>query len=68
MEGWKNLAIRNPKVEEVALKRLEVCKDCDANNTLGEVMMASRCKDCGCFLEAKSRNVTGKCPRNKWPL
>lgn len=53
-------------MEEIALKRLEICKDCEVNNTQGEVVMTSRCKDCGCFLEAKSRNLTSQCPKGKW--
>jgi len=45
-----------------------VCKDCEFNNTPNAVSFSSRCKECGCVLEAKSRVENGKCPRDKWPL
>lgn len=66
VEGWSNLVVRKPEVEEKALERLLICKDCDANTTSPRVMMHSKCRDCGCILEAKSRSGS-KCPRNKWP-
>jgi hypothetical protein len=33
---------------------------------MGEVTLKSKCVDCGCPLEAKSRSLTDKCPKEKW--
>ena len=67
INGWANYLIFNtPEIQKVALKRLEKCLDCDANTTPKQIGLASRCKDCGCVLEAKVRNETSECPRNKW--
>jgi len=45
-----------------------VCKDCVSNTTKPNVNLGSRCRDCGCVLEAKARTQNGKCPKDKWPL
>ena len=66
--GWKNLIIRNPKVEAHAIKRLEVCIDCSNNSTPNKIDMSSQCSLCTCWLEAKSRNLEQSCPIDKWQL
>ena len=66
LDGWKNLIIRNPVVEEQAIKRLEICAKCKYNTTKPDITLTSRCKECGCVLEAKSRNLESQCPKHKW--
>lgn len=59
--------MKDPKVEEIALNRLAVCLSCKVNTTYPQISTLSRCKDCGCVLEAKSRSLKSNCPRNLWP-
>jgi predicted Zn-ribbon and HTH transcriptional regulator len=66
LEGWKNLVLTDSRIEKIALERLKVCSDCDQNNTNPELSMVSRCKACGCVLEAKARSPKSECPKNKW--
>lgn len=66
LEGWKNLVLTDSRIEKIALERLKVCSDCDQNNTNPELSMVSRCKACGCVLEAKARSSKSECPKNKW--
>lgn len=58
-------AIAHGRVEkEVREERMDTCRACplyDAKN--------KRCRDCGCFMEAKSwigGNPALLCPQNKW--
>lgn len=46
---------------DVALKRISICKSCDKFN---EVLQ--QCKECGCFLQIKTAWATEKCPLDKW--
>lgn len=66
-EGWKNLIDLDPKVEEIAAERLGLCISCKHNSTTPAIGMLSRCKLCGCVLEAKSRSLKSKCPQDLWP-
>ena len=66
-EGWKNLIDLNPKVEKIAAERLGLCISCKHNSTTPAIGMLSRCKLCGCVLEAKSRSLKSKCPQDLWP-
>lgn len=66
-EGWKNLIDRNPKVEKIAEERLGLCLSCKYNSTTPDLGMLSKCKLCGCVLEAKSRSLKSNCPINLWP-
>jgi len=46
--------------KEVSSKRFDICKDCDslrANNT---------CKECGCYMIAKTKFKKASCPLDKW--
>lgn len=67
IEGWANLLFVDAKVEEIALKRLHICKLCEYNNTTPDIKMLSVCTLCHCPLEAKSRSLTAKCDKDKWP-
>lgn len=45
-------------------RRMEICKNCPQYWVNG--LNVSRCKMCGCFLEAKTRFAGQHCPINKW--
>lgn len=60
--GWKNLYKKNdPKIELIAKKRAEICANCDKLRTNNNT-----CKICGCYIPAKIRSVSSKCPKQKW--
>lgn len=71
LEGWKNFLIKNKDVEEVALKRAEICSKCEFalyNGFLNTVVEDRQikvhsymCKLCGCPLSAKIRVPTESC-------
>lgn len=63
IDGWKHLINRDPKVEEIALKRASICAECpEAKQILGVL----KCDACGCPLIAKTRSMDSKCPKDKW--
>lgn len=41
--------------------RLEVCKRCPAFDA-----KLQRCRDCGCFMPAKTQLPGAKCPQGRW--
>ncbi len=49
--------------EEVINKRRAICEGCELQSKRG---LLSRCKPCGCFVRAKVRVATEKCPKGKW--
>lgn len=67
IQGWKNLAFKNTKVEDIAVKRIELCTTCpDRSNYPNEFNISSTCKICGCVLKAKVRSTNSKCPKDLW--
>lgn len=42
-------------------RRLDICKACDRFHA-----SKKRCKECGCFMEAKANFRTAECPLKKW--
>jgi hypothetical protein len=47
--------------EEIKLERLSICNSCeDFNKTI------KTCKQCGCYMPAKSMLAASSCPSNKW--
>lgn len=46
--------------DEVIDKRLATCKSCEYFTRL------RRCKQCGCFMDAKTKIEIAKCPIDKW--
>ena len=59
-EGLGNFINRKENIEEIALKRLNICNDCPfkKNNT---------CSKCGCSINMMTRALTKKeCPCGKW--
>ena len=57
-ERFKNIIIHD---EDIVNKRLDICKSCEflfkPTNT---------CKKCGCFMNAKTKIATQRCPIGKW--
>lgn len=58
--GWKNLTFGNSEIEELAIKRILICIDCDNLNK------RNYCKLCGCYMPAKVRSKESKCKLEKW--
>ena len=46
--------------EDIINKRWDLCKGCEF------LLFTSNCKKCGCFMKAKVRVATAKCPVGKW--
>jgi hypothetical protein len=46
---------------EVGFKRLSTCESCDRYD-----LQTNRCKECGCFMKAKTQLASATCPLNKW--
>jgi hypothetical protein len=55
----------NPKTEwadeELATKRLSICKECPFF-----ISLTGQCKQCGCFMNAKTKLSKATCPEHKW--
>ena len=67
LEGWKNLIWEDPDIEDLAIKRLEVCAECDSRSNYPQaVSLFSQCLACGCVIEAKTRCKDCSCPLSKW--
>lgn len=47
--------------QELGQSRMQVCKSCDSFYTLTQ-----QCKECWCFMPAKSRIIQQQCPLSKW--
>jgi hypothetical protein len=59
---WDVINPNTPKVtEEVANNRMTICRECP------ELIKAtSQCKQCGCFMNAKTKIEAATCPLKKW--
>ena len=71
ISGYTNL-ITN-KNEELAEKRIEICKNCELHENhpiLGIICSSKKSKSgvygCGCVMAAKARNKESGCILNKW--
>lgn len=54
--------VKNTEIdEELAEKRMEVCKTCDQYT-------GGFCSACFCFLKIKTKWVSSKCPLEKWEI
>lgn len=49
------------KREKNSDKRYEICQSCDTFNSF-----LKTCRKCGCFLPAKVKLASSKCPKGKW--
>lgn len=47
--------------EELQKERVAICDSCEYLFT-----PTRNCKACGCFIDAKTRLQSAKCPKNKW--
>lgn len=47
--------------EEQAQERLDICNGCDRF-----IHLTKQCKECGCFMNLKTKLKNTKCPLNKW--
>lgn len=63
--GVTPLDLLNPKTKpankDLAEKRLNICKDCP-----DFISLISQCKQCGCFMNIKTKLDAAKCPIGKW--
>jgi ribosomal protein L37AE/L43A len=66
--GWRHMISASPEVKENGLRRLDVCIECEENTTSNTIEFISRCKACGCVLQAKALSPESKCPKDKWPV
>lgn len=65
-KSW-NIAI-NPNEEQsnLAIKRLEICNDCEFKDV---ILGINKCSVCGCALKGKVFSPQrGACPKGKWDL
>jgi predicted Zn-ribbon and HTH transcriptional regulator len=63
--GVTPLDMLNPKTkhasQELAHQRLEICRKCPEL-----IQLTSQCKKCGCFMSAKTKLESAKCPIGNW--
>lgn len=50
-----------PASEDLAFKRISICQDCDRI-----ILAVNQCKECGCFMNLKTKLENAKCPLGKW--
>jgi len=56
--GWLNSMVVDSSTYK---SRLKICNSCDYLQKTVKI-----CKDCKCFMPAKTRLKTSSCPQNKW--
>ena len=61
--GWKNYLVQDEEIEAIAEKRMLTCLDCSSLNRA-----LNTCRECGCYMVAKTRSPKSTCPRNKWKV
>ena len=77
VNGWANLFIDDPVVEEIAMARANICAKCPFAELSGGVysvivdnkttqIQGMKCNKCGCPLSAKVRSKNDYCPEGKW--
>jgi hypothetical protein len=63
--GVTPLDVLNPKTrrttDEIADTRMSTCNACPEL-----IKITSQCKKCGCFMSAKTKLESAKCPIGKW--
>ena len=63
--GVTPLDLLNPKKRnasgDIAMERLTICKACPEL-----IKLTLQCKQCGCFMKAKTTLEEAKCPIGKW--
>ena len=61
VKPWDLLNKDNWTMEEVREKRLEICHACPEL-----INITKQCKQCGCFMELKTKLENAFCPLRKW--
>lgn len=46
---------------EIETERMSICEDCDRL-----IKATKNCKECGCFMTAKTKLPNAECPLGKW--
>ena len=63
--GVTPLDMLNPNTkradDDLAKQRLEICLSCPEL-----IQLTVQCKKCGCFMSAKTKLESAKCPIGKW--
>lgn len=63
--GVTPLDLLNPQTrrttDEVSNTRMSICNGCPEL-----IKITSQCKKCGCFMSAKTKLESAKCPIGKW--
>ena len=59
--GWKNFISKDPFIEKIAEKRMEICMKCPELDK-----EKYKCLKCGCYMVVKTRSPKSKCPLDKW--
>ncbi len=63
--GVTPLDLLNPKTRKIdeshAAERMSICKACPEL-----IKVVDQCKQCGCFMEFKTKLEAAKCPLGKW--
>jgi hypothetical protein len=47
--------------DEIEISRMSICEDCDRL-----IKATKNCKECGCFMTAKTKLPNAECPLGKW--
>lgn len=61
IEGWWYYLTSNRDARARSKPRTEICSTCNLKDK-----RLNLCKDCGCFLPAKTRVEDAQCPIGKW--
>ena len=61
IEGWYYYLISNRKKNELSDQRMLICFSCQHKNK-----KLNSCRECGCFLPAKTRVEDAECPHQYW--
>jgi len=49
--------------KNIEKERYDICQSCDRFNSL-----LKKCKECGCFMQLKTKFPDAFCPLNKWDI
>lgn len=70
VDGWSNHLFGNKSIEDIAKKRMSICKKCPENSFNKKEKFTLRidehCTLCGCTLSAKTKSPDSECPLLKW--
>ena len=67
--GAQKIGLRCDQADEATIaSRRAKCTACDAptHKRDGRLTTLSRCPDCSCFIAAKTRLASQRCPRGEW--